>query len=132
VQAKPKALRYADMLGAVDERIVDALPEIIDGLIARAKQGNSKAAVYLCPASRCQAWFLVSGRPDQRETSARMSSLRCLPSQKQETKSDTAKPMCRSDATLGGARAVGVCVHIGKIIRKERALRRMPHPARVT
>ena len=30
------------------------------------------------------------------------------------------------------ARAVGVCVHIGKIIRKDRALRRMPHPARVT
>jgi hypothetical protein len=45
---KPKALLYRDALTAVEQRIVNALPEIIDGLVARAKEGDTKAAVYLC------------------------------------------------------------------------------------
>jgi hypothetical protein len=44
---KPRTLKYADALQAVEQRIVDALPEIIDGLIRRAKDGDTKAAVYL-------------------------------------------------------------------------------------
>jgi hypothetical protein len=44
---QPKALRYTGDLAAVERRIVDALPEIIDGLIARAKEGDTKAALYL-------------------------------------------------------------------------------------
>lgn len=32
----------------VEQRIVDALFEIIDGLIGRAKEGDAKAAIYLC------------------------------------------------------------------------------------
>ena len=44
----PRTLKYADALQAVEQRIVDALPEIIDGLIGRAKDGDVKAAVYLC------------------------------------------------------------------------------------
>jgi hypothetical protein len=44
---KPKTLLYHDVLAAVEQRIVDALPEIVDGLIARAKEGDVKAAVYL-------------------------------------------------------------------------------------
>src|SRR4051812_25553713 len=46
--SKPKTLLYCDALAAVEQRIVDALPEIIDELINRAKQGDVKAAVYLC------------------------------------------------------------------------------------
>ena len=45
---KPRTLKYAEALQAVEQRIVDALPEIIDGLIGRAKDGDTKAAVYLC------------------------------------------------------------------------------------
>jgi hypothetical protein len=43
----PKTLRYQQVLEAAEQRIVDALPEIIDGLINRAKEGDTKAAVYL-------------------------------------------------------------------------------------
>jgi hypothetical protein len=46
---KPKTLRYAEALETVEQRIVDALPEIIDGLLGRGvKDGDTKAAVYLC------------------------------------------------------------------------------------
>lgn len=44
---KPRTLKYADTLQAVEERVVAALPEIIDALIARAKAGDLKAATYL-------------------------------------------------------------------------------------
>ena len=44
---KPRTLKYAETLQAVEERVVDALPEIIDALIGRAKAGDVKAAVYL-------------------------------------------------------------------------------------
>jgi hypothetical protein len=45
---KPKSLLYSGALANVEQRIVDALPDIIDGLIARAKDGDTKVAVYLC------------------------------------------------------------------------------------
>lgn len=45
---KPRTLKYAEALQAVEQRVVDALPEIIDDLIARAKDGDTKAAIYLC------------------------------------------------------------------------------------
>jgi hypothetical protein len=48
MSAKPRTLKYAEALQAVEQRIVDALPEIIEGLIARAKEGDAKAALYLC------------------------------------------------------------------------------------
>ena len=44
---KPRTLKYAETLQAVEQRVVDALPEIIDALIARAKAGDLKAATYL-------------------------------------------------------------------------------------
>ena len=44
---KPKTLLYGDDLAAVERRIAAALPDIVDGLIAKAKEGDIKAAVYL-------------------------------------------------------------------------------------
>jgi hypothetical protein len=44
---KPRTLKYGAMLQAVEQRIVDAMPEIIDALIGRAKAGDLKAAIYL-------------------------------------------------------------------------------------
>ena len=44
---KPRNLKYAEPLQAVEQRVVDALPEIIDALIGRAKAGDLKAATYL-------------------------------------------------------------------------------------
>lgn len=44
---KPRTLKYAETLQAVEQRVVDALPEIIDALIGRAKAGDLKAAIYL-------------------------------------------------------------------------------------
>jgi hypothetical protein len=48
MSVKPRTLKYAEALQAVEQRIVDALPHIIDGLIKVAKDGDTKAAVYLC------------------------------------------------------------------------------------
>jgi hypothetical protein len=45
---KPRTLKYAEVLQSVEQRIVEALPEIIDRLIVRAKDGDPKAALYLC------------------------------------------------------------------------------------
>jgi hypothetical protein len=47
MSTRPKTLRYREVLDAAEQRIVDALPEIIDVLINRAKEGDTKAAVYL-------------------------------------------------------------------------------------
>jgi hypothetical protein len=47
MSTRPKTLRYREALDVADQRIVDALPEIIDGLIAGAKAGDLKAAAYL-------------------------------------------------------------------------------------
>ncbi len=44
----PKALRYADALASAEERIVVALPGILDLLIGRARAGDAKVAIYLC------------------------------------------------------------------------------------
>jgi hypothetical protein len=46
--SQPRTLKYAETLQAVEQRIVDVLPEIIDALIARAKDGDLKASIYLC------------------------------------------------------------------------------------
>jgi hypothetical protein len=48
MSSKPRTLKYAVALKRIEQRIVDALPEILDGLISRAKEGDTKAAVYLC------------------------------------------------------------------------------------
>jgi hypothetical protein len=45
---KSRTLKYAGTHQAVEQLNVDALPEIIDGLICRAKEGDVKAALYLC------------------------------------------------------------------------------------
>src|SRR4051794_3605155 len=47
MSTQPKTLRYRAALDAAERQIVDALPEIIDGLIAEAKAGDLKAAAYL-------------------------------------------------------------------------------------
>jgi hypothetical protein len=44
---RPKVLRFQEALDSVEQRIVDALPEIINGLIARAREGDLKASTYL-------------------------------------------------------------------------------------
>jgi hypothetical protein len=44
----PKAHLYCDIIESVEQRIVDALPDIIDGLIDRARLGDVKVAPYLC------------------------------------------------------------------------------------
>jgi hypothetical protein len=44
---KWRTLKNAETLQAVEQRIVEALPEIIYALIGRAKAGDLKAATYL-------------------------------------------------------------------------------------
>jgi hypothetical protein len=44
---RPRTLKYAETLQAVDGRVVEALPEIIDALLGRAKAGDLTAAIYL-------------------------------------------------------------------------------------
>jgi hypothetical protein len=64
---RPKALRFGDALAAVEQQVVDALPEIIDGLIARAKGGDTKAAVYLCDRIMGRAVGSKEAPADDRE-----------------------------------------------------------------
>ena len=45
--AKPKTLKYAATMETIEQRIVEALPEIADALIKRAKEGDLRAATYL-------------------------------------------------------------------------------------
>jgi hypothetical protein len=66
MMSKPKALLYRDALAAVEQRIVDALPDIIDGIIARAREGDVKAAVYLCDRILGRAAGSVSAPADDR------------------------------------------------------------------
>jgi hypothetical protein len=47
MSTRPKTLRYREALDAAEQSIVDALPEIIDRLIAQAKEGDLKASTYL-------------------------------------------------------------------------------------
>src|SRR5215831_246569 len=44
---KPRTLKYAETLRKVEQRIVDALPDIVDALIGQAKAGDLRAAAYL-------------------------------------------------------------------------------------
>ena len=44
---KPKALRYANELAEAENKIIAALPDVIDGLIAAAKAGDVAASRYL-------------------------------------------------------------------------------------
>lgn len=44
---KPKALRYADELAQAENKIIAALPDVIDGLIQAAKCGDVAASRYL-------------------------------------------------------------------------------------
>ncbi len=45
---KPKALRYAPAAEAAEQKIADALPDVVDALIAFAKGGDVASAKYLC------------------------------------------------------------------------------------
>jgi len=44
---RPKALRYEDRINAMEEMILDGLPEVIAKLMSMAKDGNIPAARYL-------------------------------------------------------------------------------------
>ncbi len=44
---KPKALRYAGELADAENKIIAALPDVIDGLISAAKAGDVAASRYL-------------------------------------------------------------------------------------
>ena len=48
----PKAYRYRDRISAVEEMIVDALPDIAAKLISMAKDGDVAAARYLFEIGR--------------------------------------------------------------------------------
>jgi hypothetical protein len=47
VSAKPRCLKYSQAIEAAEQRIADALPEIIDRLVSLAKDGDLKASTYL-------------------------------------------------------------------------------------
>ena len=54
---RPKALRYRDRINAVEEMIVEALPDITRKLISMAKDGDLAAARYL--------YDRIGGRPSR-------------------------------------------------------------------
>jgi hypothetical protein len=62
----PKTLLYGESLAEVEQKIVEALPEIVEGLITRAKEGDTKAAVYLCDRILGRAAGLKAAPVDDR------------------------------------------------------------------
>jgi hypothetical protein len=44
---KPKALLYRDALATAEQRIVETLPELFEGLVARARSEDTQAATVL-------------------------------------------------------------------------------------
>jgi hypothetical protein len=44
---QPRTLRYRQAVDAAEQRIVNALPEIVEGLIARAREGDLRASINL-------------------------------------------------------------------------------------
>jgi hypothetical protein len=66
VSQVPKTLLYRDALAAVENQIVAALPKIVEGLIAQAKRGDTKAAVYLCDRILGRAAGLKTAPADDR------------------------------------------------------------------
>jgi hypothetical protein len=63
----PKSLRYAKALTTAEARIVAALPEIVAALIARAKEGDTKAAAYLLDRILGRAAGAKTAPADDRE-----------------------------------------------------------------
>ena len=59
---RPRALRYAEHGRAMEEKIMEGLPEIIDKLMSMAKEGNVAAARYLVDR--------IHGRPARLSTPA--------------------------------------------------------------
>jgi len=66
---RPKVLRYADRITAMEEMILDVIPEIIGKLMSMAKEGNVPAARYLVDR--------LAGRPSRLPASPSMD--RALP-----------------------------------------------------
>jgi len=75
---EPKALRYADRINAMEEMILDGIPEIISKLMSMAKEGNVAAARYLIDR--------MAGRPSR--LPAPPSIDRALPYTSQDWTSD--------------------------------------------
>lgn len=48
---KPKALKYASELAVAENKIISALPDVIDSLIDAARAGDVSAAKYLLDRS---------------------------------------------------------------------------------
>jgi hypothetical protein len=88
---KPKTLLYRDALAAVEQRIVEALPEIVDGLIARAKEGDVKAAVYL--ADRILGRVAGSAVPPADDRRVPFTDDDFLLEQKEQERSNTMRRM---------------------------------------
>ena len=44
---KPRSLQYASALAEAEDAIVQALPDLVKGLIDRAREGDTRVAVYL-------------------------------------------------------------------------------------
>jgi hypothetical protein len=47
MSSESKRARYSEAVVSVEQRIHDAMPGIVDGLIKRATEGDTKAASYL-------------------------------------------------------------------------------------
>lgn len=47
MSSESKRVRYAEAAVAIEQQILDAMPGIVDGLIKRASEGDTKAAQYL-------------------------------------------------------------------------------------
>ena len=97
---QPRTLKYAETLQAVEQRIVEALPEIIDALIGRAKDGDLKAAAYLADRILGRSAGAKIAPADDREPPYDQAAFQ-LDQREREEDDDLRRLLARSGARRG-------------------------------
>jgi hypothetical protein len=104
MSARPRTLRYADALADAEQRVVEPLPGIIDGLIARDRDGDTRAAVYLCDRILGRTTAAKVAPADDREPPYSDEDFRFDEENRQETREEVAmlrRMFARSGASAG-------------------------------
>jgi hypothetical protein len=97
---RPRTLEYGETLKAVEQRIIDALPEIVNTLVDRAKAGDLKAAAYLADRILGRSAGARIAPADDREPPYSEAAFR-LDQQERDDDADIRRLIARSGARRG-------------------------------
>jgi hypothetical protein len=114
---RPKALRYRDRINAIEEMIVDALPDITRKLISMAKDGDLAAARYL--------YDRIGGRPSRLPLPPSID--RTIPYTCSDWSADSLERKDRRDAKAAVYMKSILSREVEAILEKERPARTVSH-----